>query len=99
MLYFFHVIDIPSFNTIYEIKYELIYLIIIAGVFAVFAWNKGIEILGPLNGVLFINLVPVTAFVIGLTNGVIFNNIEIFGMLLTIFSIIINNFAIRFFNR
>lgn len=96
LLYFFHIINIPNLSTIYEIKYELLYLIFIAGVFAVFAWNKGIEILGPLNGILFINLVPVTAFMIGISNGVIFNNIEIFGMLLTIVSIIINNLAIRF---
>ncbi|EKT66162.1 MULTISPECIES: AMP-binding protein [Providencia] len=99
ILYYFRVIDIPNLNVVYEIKYELIYLIVIAGVFAVFAWNKGIEILGPVNGVLFINLVPVTAFIIGLTNGVIFTNIETFGMLLTIFAIIINNLAIRLLNK
>lgn len=94
--YYFNVISIPNMNTLSEIKYELLYLIMIAGVFAVFAWNKGITTLGPLNGILFINLVPITAFLIGLANGVSFNNIEIIGMVLTIFAIIVNNVASRF---
>lgn len=95
-LYSLNIISVPHIHTLSEIKYELLYLIIIAGVFAVFAWNKGITTLGPLNGILFINLVPITAFLIGLANGVSFNNIEIVGMILTIFSIIMNNVASRF---
>jgi len=94
--YRFDIISLPNIDTLNEIKYELLYLIIIAGVFAVFAWNKGITTLGPLNGILFINLVPITAFLIGLARGVSFNNIEIIGMMLTIFSIIMNNVASRF---
>lgn len=94
--YKFDIISLPNIDTLNEIKYELLYLIIIAGVFAVFAWNKGITTLGPLNGILFINLVPITAFLIGLARGISFNNIEIIGMMLTIFSIIMNNVASRF---
>lgn len=94
--YQFNIIKLPETDILSEIKYELLYLIIVAGVFAVFAWNKGITTLGPLNGILFINLVPITAFLIGLANGVSFNNLEIIGMALTIFSIIMNNIASRY---
>jgi len=35
---------------------------VISGVLALFSWNAGNRALTPINGILFINLVPVTTF-------------------------------------
>ncbi|PHM61662.1 AMP-binding protein [Xenorhabdus ishibashii] len=86
---------IPSINQILSIGWELFYLITIAGVIAVFSWNTGIQRLGPVNGILFINLVPVTAFTIGIMTDKPFTNAEVVGALITILSLIINNIYSR----
>ncbi|EPY07531.1 EamA family transporter [Paenibacillus alvei TS-15] len=41
----------------------------IAGVLAVFAWNDGNKILKPENGMLFMNIVPVTTVTISAIQG------------------------------
>ena len=71
------------------------YLIVIAGVIAVLSWNSGIKILGPLNGVLFINLVPITAFVIGIVQGHRFVDSELIGATITVSALIVNNISAR----
>ena len=86
---------VPSPGQITAVVPELLYLIIIAGVMAVFSWNIGVKRLGPLNGVLFINLVPVTAFAIGAFQGRVFSNIELIGAALTISALIANNLLAR----
>ncbi|MDC9594961.1 AMP-binding protein [Xenorhabdus sp. IM139775] len=91
---------IPSISQVFSITWELVYLITIAGVIAVFSWNTGIQRLGPVNGILFINLVPITAFAIGIIMDKPFTNAEVVGTLVTIGSLIINNIYIRgWFNR
>ncbi|MDE9483809.1 AMP-binding protein [Xenorhabdus bovienii] len=82
---------IPSINQIFSVSWELLYLITIAGVMAVFSWNTGIQRLGPVNGILFINLVPVTAFTIGIMMNKPFTSAEVAGALITILALIINN--------
>jgi drug/metabolite transporter (DMT)-like permease len=64
-------------------------------VLAVLAWNAGIAILGPANGVLFINLVPITAFAIGVAQGHRFGASEIIGVVLVIGALLANNLAAR----
>jgi len=61
----------------------------------VLAWNAGISVLGPANGVLFINLVPITAFAIGVAQGHKFGASEIAGALLVIGALVVNNVATR----
>ncbi|HXU66202.1 MAG TPA: DMT family transporter [Casimicrobiaceae bacterium] len=87
--------DAPNMSTIVDHAVDVAYLSLIAGVLAVFAWNAGIAALGPANGVLFINLVPITAFAIGIAQGRRFGAVEIAGALLVIGSLIASSAAGR----
>ena len=89
------VVELPSLAGVWSVAPEIAYLVLIAAVLAVFTWNKGIAVLGPINGVLFINLVPVTAFAIGMARGHQFGVVEIAGAALTITALIINNLNSR----
>ena len=85
----------PPQAVIVSVWPEIAYLVIIAGVMAVFSWNGGIKILGPVNGVLFINLVPITAFLIGWARGGTFTSVELAGTILTIGALTVNNLGLR----
>lgn len=91
----FGYIHVPSLATLGSVTAELTYLIVIAGVIAVISWNAGIKNLGALNGMLFINLVPITAFAIGLAQGHAFSVAEIMGAGLTICALVANNIGAR----
>lgn len=85
----------PAWQVLASVSGEIAYLSIVAGVLAVLAWNAGIGIVGPANGVLFINLVPITAFAIGVAQGHRFGAIEIAGAALVIGALVVNNVATR----
>lgn len=85
----------PAWQTIGSLAGEIVYLSIVAGVLAVFAWNAGIATLGATNGVLFINLVPLTAFAIGVAQGHRFGPAEIVGVTLVIGALVASNLAGR----
>jgi len=80
----------PSLSTLSLVWPELGYTLVLASVVAVLAWNAGIRSLGAANGVLFINLVPVTAFAIGLIQGHTFHWTEIAGSGLTLLALFVN---------
>lgn len=82
--------SIPSLSTLGGVLPELSYTLVLASVVAVLAWNAGIRRLGAANGVLFINLVPVTAFAIGLIQGHTFHWTEIVGSALTLVALFVN---------
>lgn len=88
-------ITMPSLNTVLSVGPEMLYLILIAGVVAVISWNTGIKILGAVNGILFINLVPITAFTIGIFQGHRFTVVEVVGACITIGALIANNLNAR----
>lgn len=90
-------IEAPTLSTVGSVWPEMAYLIVIAGVIAVLSWNAGIKTLGPLNGVLFINLVPITAFVIGIAQGHHFVGAEIIGAAITVVALVINNIGTRIY--
>jgi drug/metabolite transporter (DMT)-like permease len=85
----------PTTDVIAPLAAEIAYLSIVAGVLGVLAWNAGIGVLGPANGVLFINLVPITAFAIGIAQGHRFGAAQIVGAMLVIGALVINNLAGR----
>ena len=85
----------PALDVLRVVPLEMVYLSLVGGVMAVLAWNAGISILGPANGVLFINLVPITAFAIGVAQGHRFGASEIAGVLMVIGALVINNVATR----
>lgn len=81
----------PSIKTLSSAWFELSYLVLIAGVAAVFSWNNGIKILDAVNGILFINLVPITALVFGWLRGHSFESLELIGGAITITALLLNN--------
>jgi drug/metabolite transporter (DMT)-like permease len=80
----------PSLVTKAMVWPELAYTLVLASIVAVLAWNVGIARLGAANGVLFINLVPVTAFAIGLAQGHTFHWTELAGAGLTLMALLLN---------
>jgi drug/metabolite transporter (DMT)-like permease len=84
-------ISTPSLSTFVGVWPELAFILVFCSVIAVFAWNAGVRALGATNGVLFINLVPVTAFAIGLAQGHTFHWAEIVGSLLTLSAVAVNS--------
>ncbi|MGM1045717.1 Permease of the drug/metabolite transporter (DMT) superfamily [Paenibacillus uliginis N3/975] len=87
----FHLLPVPTWHTILSIKYEMSFMILLPGLAALLCWNLGIKLLSPLNGILFINFVPITTFVIMALQGYQISNYELFGTLLIIFALIRNN--------
>jgi drug/metabolite transporter (DMT)-like permease len=86
-----NLLTIPTVEQMSQFKFELAYLVVIAGVMAVFSWNKGIRMLGPVSGVLFINLVPVTALIFGWWKGHIFYDVELIGGAITVAALVFSN--------
>lgn len=87
----FDLIPVPTWNTILSIKYEMSFMILLPGLAALLCWNQGIKWLSPLNGILFINFVPITTFVIMALQGYQISNYEFYGTLLIIFALVRNN--------
>lgn len=88
-------LDFPTWMQVKTVGWALVYMITLAGVIAVFAWNLGNRLVGPLNGILFMNLVPVTSFVITIMRGYQITSFELLGCLLTIGALVANNLVNR----
>ena len=74
-----------------NVRFELLYMSIIAGVIAVFCWNAGNRYISSINGILFMNLVPVLALIGSIFQGYTVDKIEIAGASLTIIALLCNN--------
>lgn len=88
-------VEAPAWDAIGAFPIEIAYLSLIGGVLAVLAWNAGIAALGPNRGVLFINLVPITAFAIGAAQGHRFGRAEIVGVVLVVGALVANSLSAR----
>ena len=75
--------------------WRLLYVILAGAVVAVLAWNLGVKKLGPANGSLFINLVPVVTFAIAIAQGYRPGATELAGAALTIAALVGANLAGR----
>lgn len=84
-------LHLPNEEQLYSVTWDLGYMILGAGILGVFAWNAGNRLLGSVNGVLFINLVPVVALGISFMTGEHVSSGEILGASLVITSLISNN--------
>jgi len=87
----FNFLPVPTWHTILSIKYEMSFMILLPGLLALLSWNLGIKWLSPLNGILFINFVPITTFIIMASQGYRISAYEIYGTLLIIFALVRNN--------
>lgn len=94
-LFSLNIISIPTFSTIISITPHIFYMAFIAGVIGVLFWNMGNKILTPLNGVLFMDIIPITAFTISAFQGLIPVPAQIFGATLTAIALILNNIYLR----
>lgn len=97
-LYAANVLPVPAPAAVSAIVPDLAYMAAVAGFVGVLAWNSGNKILTPINGMLFINLVPLTAFVISAFQGIIPNGAQVAGACLTAGAIISNNLYSRYRN-
>ncbi len=88
-------LKVPTLGAVISLRWEFFYLTVVGGVLAVLSWNTGIKMMGPVNGVLFINFVPVTAFTIGVLNGDSFALAEVLGAGLVVVALITNNLYMR----
>lgn len=87
----FQWISVPSVDGLMSIKYEMAFMVLLPGFVALLSWNAGIKALTPLNGILFINLVPITTFILMAFQGYEISMFEFYGTLLVIFALIRNN--------
>ncbi|GKU77448.1 DMT family transporter [Paenibacillus sp. L3-i20] len=84
-------VPVPTIETVLSIKYEMAFMVLLPGLAALLCWNAGIKLLSPLNGILFINFVPITTFIVMAFQGYQISIYEIAGTLLVIFALLRNN--------
>lgn len=81
----------PSAADVISTAPHLLYMSLIAGVVGVLSWNIGNNIITPLNGVLFMDVIPVTSFTISAFTGVIPHPVQVYGACITAAALILNN--------
>lgn len=88
-------ISVPTVETIQTVSPHLLFMIIFPGAIALVGWNVGVAILSPLNGLLFINFVPVTTLVISIFQGHQITSFDVWGTLFIVASLLSNNIFLR----
>lgn len=78
-------LSVPDMGAISIVKYDLILLVVFPGVGSLVCWNYGVKTLSTINGMLFINIVPITTLIIMAIQGY---NIDLFDMIGTLFIIV-----------
>ncbi|PHM31278.1 DMT family transporter [Xenorhabdus innexi] len=98
ILYFCGFVSVPKISAFMFVIPHVFYTAFIAGFIGILCWNIGNKILTPLNGVLFMDIVPITAFSISAMTGVKPNVPEIAGACITGSALILNNIYLRYRN-
>ncbi|WP_084508779.1 DMT family transporter [Paenibacillus assamensis] len=91
----FDQIQAPAIHELTGVWPEMSFMIFIAGLLALLCWLKGIELLSPVNGMLFINFVPATTFIISIIQGYQVSAAEILGTVIITCALIVDNVASR----
>lgn len=89
-------IPVPTVPQIFSVKYELLFMIFLPGLFALLGWNKGVQILTPINAALFINFAPITTIIIRMIQGHTIQFYEILGVIIVCTMIVANNMYNRY---
>lgn len=84
-------IALPSVPEVASVLPHLLYMALVAGVLGVLCWNIGNKIVTPVNGVLFMDVVPVTAFSISALTGVVPHAMQVAGAAVTALALVLNN--------
>jgi len=85
----------PTFDALMDASPHLIFMIVFPGLIALLGWNAGVAILSPLNGLLFINIVPVTTLAVSVLQGYHVTAFDLIGTALIIASLLSNNLFVR----
>lgn len=88
-------VSVPTMETIAIVKYDLLFMMILPGIVALLCWNYGVKILSSINGILFINFVPITTLVIMMVQGYTITIFDVVGTVLVITALIRNNICQR----
>lgn len=88
-------LSVPTQESIIAISPHLGFMILFPGVIALVGWNIGVSILSPLNGLLFINFVPVTTLIISIFQGNPVTKYDFLGTVLIIVALLSNNLLVR----
>ncbi len=89
-------IEVPTLAEVYAVRYNMLFMIFLPGLFALLFWNKAVVMLKPINAILFINLAPVTTVVIRLIQGHSISVYEYTGVFLVVLAIVLNNMYQRY---
>ena len=81
----------PSGDDLIAILPDRLYMGPVAGFAAVLLWIVGNKILTPLNGVLFVDIVPITTFTVSALTGVVPSTGQLIGAALSGTALILNN--------
>ena len=92
-------IEVPSLQEVYAVRYNMLFMITLPGLFALLFWNKAAQMLKPINAILFINLAPVTTVVIRLIQGHTISVYEYTGVVIVVLAIIFNNLHQRYVTK
>ena len=90
-----HTIAAPPLAAFCAIAPHLIYMGPIAGFGAILCWISGNRILGPMNGVLFMDVVPVTTFCVSALTGMVPGDAQVLGAVMTASALVLNNLYLR----
>ncbi|MEZ5652738.1 MAG: DMT family transporter [Burkholderiaceae bacterium] len=89
------VVTMPAWSEWYEARYGLLYLSLVGVLLSMLTWNAGTKRMGPLNAMLFLNLIPVVTFGVRYWQGYRFAAIELVGAALVIAALVANNLWLR----
>ncbi len=89
----------PSPDDWYQARYEILFLTFIGVLIGMFAWTVGSRLVGPLNAMLFTNLIPVVTFFIRYMQGYRFSWIELSGAMMVISALVLQNMVLRHRHR
>jgi drug/metabolite transporter (DMT)-like permease len=84
-------IQVPSIQQIVSVLPHLLYMSLVAGFIGVLSWNMGNKIITPMNGVLFMDVVPLTAFTISAITGTVPIKVQVIGACITATALVLNN--------
>jgi drug/metabolite transporter (DMT)-like permease len=89
------VLTAPGLGDVAAAWWELAYLVVPGALVAVLSWNAAARVLGAQDVSLFINLVPITTFVVEAVRGQTPHAAEVAGALLTVAALVTGNVLAR----
>ena len=92
-------LSVPAPGSVFRIGWDMAYMVLVAGILAVFSWNSGNRTLGPVNGALFVNMIPVTTLALAVASGEKVVSSELYGALMVIGALVMNNLFQRNVSR